>query len=114
MDGRLGIPPWVLQDIGPLAQSLGPLPLKTRPDTRLPQSRAGGQGPYMRSHHHLSTSCEVKYRKTPNKVKYDQPMDRLTDGPTDGWTDKAGCRVAKHATKDYSCFNLYFLKKTHK
>ena len=59
----------------------------TRPDTRLPQSRAGGQGPYLGSLHHLGRSSEAKDRKNPKKVKCDQP----TDGP---WTNKAGCRVA--------------------
>ena len=34
----------------------------TRPDTRLPQSRAGGQGPY------LGRSSEAKDLKNPNKV----------------------------------------------
>ena len=34
--------------------------LKTRPDTRLPKSRAGGQEPYLRSTDHLGKSSEVK------------------------------------------------------
>ena len=33
---------------------------KTRPDTRLPKSRAGAQGPYLRSADHLGRSSEVK------------------------------------------------------
>ena len=33
---------------------------KTRPDTRLPKSRAGGQGPYLRSPDHLGRSSEVQ------------------------------------------------------
>ena len=33
---------------------------KTRPDTRLPKSRAGGQGPYLRSLDHLGRSSEVQ------------------------------------------------------
>ena len=33
---------------------------ETRPYTRLPQSRAGGQGPYLRSLEHLGRRCEVK------------------------------------------------------
>ena len=33
---------------------------KTRPDTRLPKSRAGGQGPYLRLPDHLGRSSEVK------------------------------------------------------
>ena len=39
----------------------------TRPDTRLPQSRAGGQGIYLRSLHHLGRSCETKDRKNTKK-----------------------------------------------
>ena len=38
----------------------------TRPDTRLPQSRAGGaggQGPYLRSQEHLGRSSEVKAKE---------------------------------------------------
>ena len=57
----------------------------TRPDTRLPQSHAGGQGPYLRSLHHLGRSSEAKEHKNPKKVKCDGP----TDGRTKGWTDKA-------------------------
>ena len=37
---------------------------KTRPDTRLPKSRAGGQGPYLRSPDHLGRSSEVKEIKS--------------------------------------------------
>ena len=33
---------------------------ETRPDTGLPQSRAGGQGPYLRSVEHLSRSSKTK------------------------------------------------------
>ena len=33
--------------------------LETRPDTRLPKSRAGGQGPYLRSLDHLGRSSGV-------------------------------------------------------
>ena len=33
---------------------------ETRPDTRLPKSRAGGQGPYLRSLGHLGRSSEVQ------------------------------------------------------
>ena len=57
--------------------------IKTRPDTRLPQSRASGQGPYLRSLHHLGMSSEAKDRKKTKKVKCDGPTDR----PTDRWTD---------------------------
>ena len=37
---------------------------KTRPDTRLPKSRAGGQGLYLRSPDHLGRSREVKVIKS--------------------------------------------------
>ena len=37
--------------------------IQTRPDTRLPQSRAGGQGPYLRSLDHLGRSSEAKQRE---------------------------------------------------
>ena len=36
----------------------------TRPDTRLPKSRAGGQGLYSRSPDHLGRSSEVKEIKS--------------------------------------------------
>ena len=39
----------------------------TRPDTRLPQSRAGGQGPRLRSPDHLGRSSEAKNSKNPKK-----------------------------------------------
>ena len=37
---------------------------ETRPDTRLPQSRVGGQGPYFRSPDHLGRGGEVKEVKS--------------------------------------------------
>ena len=37
---------------------------KTRPDTRLPKSRAGGQLPYLRLPDHLGKSSEVKKIKS--------------------------------------------------
>ena len=61
---------------------------KTRSDTRLPKSRAGGQGPYLRSLHHLGRSSEARNRKKPKKVKCDGPTDGRTDGPTDGPTKR--------------------------
>ena len=66
---------------------------RTRPDTRLPKSRAGGQGPYLRSLDHLGRSGEVKKVKRIKKVKWG-PTDQPTDRPTDRPMDKAGCRVA--------------------
>ena len=65
--------------------------IKTRLDTRLPQSRAGGQGPYLRSLDHLGWSCEAKDRKNPKKLC---ETDGLMDQWMDEQTDKAGCRVA--------------------
>ena len=41
--------------------------LKTRPDTRLPHVRAGGQGLYLRSLDHLGRSSEAKDRKKTKK-----------------------------------------------
>ena len=66
----------------------------TRPDTRLPQSCAGGQRLYLRSLHHLGRSSEAKDRKKTKKVKCDRRTDGRTNGPTDQRTVKAGCRVA--------------------
>ena len=70
--------------------------LRTRPDTRLPQSRAGGQGLYLylKSLDHLGRSSEVKNGENPKKVKCDGRIDRRTDRRTDRLTDKAGCIVA--------------------
>ena len=68
--------------------------IQTRPDTRLPQSRAGGQGPYLRSLDHLGRSSEVKDRKSSKRVKCDGWTDGRTDRRKDRRTDKAGCRVA--------------------
>ena len=51
----------------------------TRPDTRLPQSRAGG---YLRSLDNLGRSSEAKDRKKTKKVKCDERTDRPTDGRT--------------------------------
>ena len=42
---------------------------KTRPDTRLPKSHAGGQGPYLRSLDHLGRSGEVQKIKNHEKSK---------------------------------------------
>ena len=70
----------------------------TRPNTWLSQSRAGGQGLYIRSLDHLGRSSEAKDRKKTNKVKWDGRTDQPTDGSTNRLTDqgtnKAGCRVA--------------------
>ena len=55
---------------------------ETRPDTRLPQSRAVGQGPYLRSLDHLGRSHVAKDRKNPKKVKFDGWTDRRTNGTT--------------------------------
>ena len=50
---------------------------RTRPDARLPQSRAGGQRLYLRSLDHLGRNSEAKDRKKKVKCK------GQTDGPTD-------------------------------
>ena len=41
----------------------------TRPDTQLPQSRAGGRGPYLRSVEHLGRSSKAKNLINTEKVK---------------------------------------------
>ena len=46
------------------SHNAGPLCKETRPDTRLPKSRAGGQRPCLRSIDHLSRSSEVKEIKS--------------------------------------------------
>ena len=61
-----------------------------RPDTRLPKSRAGGQGPYSRSPDHLSRSSEVKEVKSKKKKK---SKVCPTHQPINQMSDKAGCRV---------------------
>merc|ERR1711911_426049 len=65
-----------------------PALLKTRPDTRLPQSRAGGQGPLLRSVEHLGRSNEAKTPINAEKVKCDGWTDGWTDRPTDQQTDR--------------------------
>ena len=56
--------PCCLQDFAPFGAAAQKLRQKeTRPDTRLPQSRAGGQGLYLRSLNHLGRSSEAKDRK---------------------------------------------------
>ena len=64
---------------------------ETRPDTRLPKSRAGGQGPYLRPLYHLGRSSKAKDPKNPKKVK----CDGRTDGPTDRRTDGRTKRVVE-------------------
>ena len=77
---------------------------QTRPDTWLPQSRAGGQRQWKRSLKRLGGSSELRKLKNAEKSNKgtDQPTDRLTDRPTnrptnrltDRRTNIAGCRVA--------------------
>ena len=55
---------------------------KTRPDTRLPQSRAGGQGLYFRLPNHLGRSSDAKHRKKTKKVKCDERTNGRTNGLT--------------------------------
>ena len=67
---------------------------KTRPDARLPKSRAGGKGQcWKRSPEHLSRRSRLKKKKNAEIVKRG-PTDRPTDQPTDRRTDIAGFRVA--------------------
>ena len=51
----------------------------TRPDTQLPQSCVGGQGPYLRSLNHLGRSSEVNDRKKTKKIKCDGRTNGLAD-----------------------------------
>ena len=53
--------------------------VKTRPDTRLPKSRGGGQGPYLRPLYHLGRSSKAIEPKNQKKVKCDGRTDRRTD-----------------------------------
>ena len=55
-----------------------------RPETRLPQSRAGGQGRDLRSIGYLGRSSEAESRK---KVQ----CDGRSEGLVDRKTDKVGC-----------------------
>ena len=75
---------------------------KTRPDTRLPQSHAGGQELYLRSLDHLGRSSEAKDRKKKNIKKVKKSKAWQTDQPTDQPTDRQTNRVTKHATKNVS------------
>ena len=54
------------------------------PDTRLPQSRAGGQGPYLRSAEHLGRSSKAEKLKNAKEVK----CDGQTNQRIDQWTDR--------------------------
>ena len=49
---------------------------------QLPQSRAGGQGPYLRSLDHLGRSSEARDCENPKKVKCEEQTNGQTDGPT--------------------------------
>ena len=66
----------------------------TRPDTRLPQLRAGGQGPYLRSVEHWAGAVQPKPHERRKSSVTDRRTDGQTDGQTDAPTDKAGCRVS--------------------
>ena len=81
---------------------------ETRPDKRLAQSRAGGQGPYLRSLDHLGRSSEaIDRKKKQKKVKCDGRTDRRTDGPTDGPT-KRGVESRSTRLKTSSWFFFSF------
>ena len=60
---------------------------KKRPDTRLPQSRAGGQRLYLWSLNHLGRGREGKDRKNQKKVKCDGRTNGQTNGRTNGRTN---------------------------
>ena len=60
----------------------------TRPDTQLPQSRAGGQGPYLRTVEHFGRSGIAK---NPMNAKKVSRKDRRTDGPTDQQSGVLSC-----------------------
>ena len=53
---------------------------ETRPDTRLPQSRAGGQGPYLRSVEHLSRSDSAKNLINPKQGRIHGQYQSRTGG----------------------------------
>ena len=72
-----------------------PICKKTRPDTWPPQSRIGGQGPYLRSLDHLGRSSQAKDRKNPKKVKCDGRADRRTDGPTKRGVESRSTRLKR-------------------
>ena len=61
--------------------------IRSRPDTRLSQSRAGGQGPYLRSLDHFGRSIQAKDKKEKQKKlnvtgRTDRRIDGWTNGPT--------------------------------
>ena len=59
--------------------------MRTRPDTRLPQSRAGGQGPYLRSLDRLGRISESKNNKVIRPKSRASALSknvRQTDGQT--------------------------------
>ena len=66
---------------------------KTRSDTRLPQSRAGGQGPYLWSLDQLGRSSEAKDGKNPKKVKWDGWTDQRTNGLTERVVESRSTRL---------------------
>ena len=87
------------QVASPGGRSLSPgvIFMGTRSETQLPQSRAGGQGPYLRSLDHLGRNSEAIDRKNLKKVKCDRRTNGQTDGPTDGPTKRG---VESRGTRD--------------
>ena len=70
--------------------------MKIGPNTRLPQWRAGGHGPYFMSLDHLGRSSEAKDYKKKSKVgQTDRPMARRTDGPTKRGVESRSTRLKK-------------------
>ena len=75
----------------------------TRPDPRLPQSRVGGQGLFLRSPYHLGRSSSVNDCKNQKKVKCDGPTDGRTDGLTDGPTKQGVESRSTQLKKNVQC-----------
>ena len=68
-DAKLQKFPWKIEQLHKKKPGNSKIPIEkhekltyTRPDTQLPQSRAGGQGQCSRSLEHLGKSCETKNR----------------------------------------------------
>ena len=92
---------------------------KIRPDARLPLSRAGGQGLYLRSLDHLGGSSEAKDRKKTKKVKCDVRTNGQTHGRTDGLTnwgvESRSTRLKKRHKKNINKnINKWTTRPTHK
>ena len=76
--------------------------IKSRLDTRLPKSRAGGQGPYLRSLDYLGRSEVIE-------VKFEKSKMWPTDQRTDGRTNKQVVESRAHDKKA----NYLFISVSH-